>query len=379
MVIMPILVPYFSSLGFSMKNIFELQAVFSFLVLILEVPSGYISDLLGRKYTLVCAALLHGIGYTIFPFATGFWTFVIAEVFLAMAVSLFSGTDISLLYDSLNETKSDHTLSPAKIVGQQLFYKQSGEAIAALFCSFLIANYSLKLPVYFQAIFSWAPLFIAIFLDEPKRQMLSSSKHFDNFKYIYSTLFKDSKILKAIGLNMAMYGVATLLAVWLFQNFWKDQGIDIFYFGLIWAALNFTVGFTGRVAHRIENILGSTRTIILIGLLPIIGYFGMAGNFGYLGVLFCFCFQVSRGLNQVILRDALNKRIEGDLRATANSIISLGVRLIFITLGPLLGHLIDFKGAVSAYCFMGILYIFIFLGILLPFLKHRKSFVSASK
>lgn len=378
MVIMPVIVPYFQSIGLSMKNVFELQSIFSFLVLIFEVPSGYISDLLGRKRTLIAASILHGIGYTIFPFAIGFWSLVIAEVFLALALCLYSGTDISLLYDSLNENEVNKEASQVKVVGQQIFYKQSGEALAALLCSFLMVQYSLKLPVIFQAIFSWLPLFVAVTLVEPLRPKMDKSKHKENFIYIYKVLFKDSKILSAIIYNMMMYGVATLLAVWLFQNYWKDLDIDIFYFGLIWAALNFTVGITGKIAHKIEQLIGSTKVILLIGILPIMGYFGMGINLGNMGIIFCFCFQISRGLNQVILKDALNKRITGDLRATANSVTSLGVRLIFITLGPLLGHIIDIKGPNLAYYFMGTLYIFIFLFILIPFLKHRSLFKTSS-
>lgn len=378
MIIMPILVPYFQGLGLTMKDIFQLQSIFSFLILVFEIPSGYLSDLVGRKYTLVIGSLMHGIGYTIFPFADGFWTLVIAEIFLAIGASLFSGTDISLLYDSIDKDDKTKKNSGTKLVGELLFYKQSGEAIAAIICSIVLIFYTLKAPVYLQSIAAWVPLLICLGLKEPLRKKMSKTKHKQNFIYIYNTLFKDSKILKAIGINMAMYGVATLLAVWLFQNYWTNLKIDLLYFGLIWAALNFTVGIIGKFAHKIEATLGSTNTIILIGLLPIIGYLGMGLSKTFVGIIFCFCFQVSRGLNQVILKDALNKRIGGDLRATSNSIISLIVRLIFIIIGPLLGYMIDFHGENSAYYFMGLLYILIFVGILLPFLSHKDSFTKES-
>ena len=51
MMILPlaVIVPYFQSLGLSMQEVFEVQAVMSAGVLILELPSGYVADLLGRK------------------------------------------------------------------------------------------------------------------------------------------------------------------------------------------------------------------------------------------------------------------------------------------------------------------------------------------
>ena len=42
--------------------------------------------------------------------------------------------------------------------------------------------------------------------------------------------------------------------------------------------------------------------------------------------------------------EALNSRVPGDFRATVNSLVSLGVRAIFIVTGPLLGYALDSLG-----------------------------------
>jgi hypothetical protein len=63
-------------------------------------------------------------------------------------------------------------------------------------------------------------------------------------------------------------------------------------------------------------------------------------------------FQIGRGLTQVVIKDALNTRVPAEWRATANSISSMGVRLSFFVLGPLLGWLIEWYGyptALGAY------------------------------
>ena len=100
MVLMPVIIPYFQSRGLEMENIYQLQAFFGFCLLLFEVPSGYISDLFGRKAVLILATFFHGIGFTLFVFATDFWLLIVAELILAIAISLFSGTDISLIYDA---------------------------------------------------------------------------------------------------------------------------------------------------------------------------------------------------------------------------------------------------------------------------------------
>ena len=42
--------------------------------------------------------------------------------------------------------------------------------------------------------------------------------------------------------------------------------------------------------------------------------------------------------------EALNSRVPGDFRATVNSLVSLGVRAIFIVTGPVLGYALDSLG-----------------------------------
>ena len=61
LILMPIIVPFFKSRGLNLENVYQLQAIFAGVVLVAEVPSGYFSDLMGRKMTLILASALHSI------------------------------------------------------------------------------------------------------------------------------------------------------------------------------------------------------------------------------------------------------------------------------------------------------------------------------
>ena len=64
LVIMPVAVPFFQSKGLSMQEVFSLQALFGLVVLITEVPSGYLADVLGRKNTLVIGTIVGALGHS---------------------------------------------------------------------------------------------------------------------------------------------------------------------------------------------------------------------------------------------------------------------------------------------------------------------------
>ena len=73
MLIMPVVVPFLEGHGLSMGQVLQLQAIFAVSIVVLEVPSGYVSDLLGRKGCLVVAGLLHGVAFTLLASVSSFW------------------------------------------------------------------------------------------------------------------------------------------------------------------------------------------------------------------------------------------------------------------------------------------------------------------
>ena len=70
----------------------------------------------------------------------------------------------------------------------------------------------------------------------------------------------------------------------------------------------------------------------------------MALGAGWIGVIFGFAVQLSRGLSMSLFYEGLNRRVPGDFRATVNSLVSLGVRAVFIVTGPALGYALDSIG-----------------------------------
>jgi len=77
---------------------------------VLEVPSGYASDRLGRKGTLLIAALCGVIAAALQINAQSFEVFALAQLFLGASFALASGTDTALLYEALKaEGRTDET------------------------------------------------------------------------------------------------------------------------------------------------------------------------------------------------------------------------------------------------------------------------------
>lgn len=368
LIVMPVMVPFYRSHGLDMTDVYLLQTIFAVLVVALEVPSGYISDLFGRRRTLIVGAVAYGSAFTLLAISESFVHFVIFEVLIALATSLISGTDVALVYDSLEALGA--RAQGGRVLGRKLFWGQTGETVAALVGGGL-ATISLTLPPLVNACTAWIPLLVALSLVEPPRGKMTGT-HRENAALIGRALFQSGATLRLILANVTVYGMATLLVVWSFQDYWVHLEVPLWLFGGLWAGYNLTVAVTGGAAHHVEARLGPAGVLVIVGLLPILGYAGMAATGpgqAVMGVALGLCFQLTRGL-VVGLRDDLNQRVPTELRATANSIASLGVRLGFAALGPVLGHLVDTRGYGTAYGAFAGLYAVIFLVVCLPLVRR---------
>ena len=91
----------YMSQSLPLEQVIELSAIYYLSVFLLEVPSGYFSDRIGRRYTLLIAAAALIISYVCFIVGSGFGWFAAGQFLLAMGIAMQSGTDTAFHYDSL--------------------------------------------------------------------------------------------------------------------------------------------------------------------------------------------------------------------------------------------------------------------------------------
>jgi hypothetical protein len=91
----------YMSQSLPLEQVIELSAVYYLSVFVLEVPSGYFSDRIGRRSTLLIAAGALIGSYSCFIVGAGFWWFAAGQFLLAAGIAMQSGTDTAFHYDSL--------------------------------------------------------------------------------------------------------------------------------------------------------------------------------------------------------------------------------------------------------------------------------------
>jgi MFS family permease len=375
MVIVPVIVPFFVSKGLSLADIFYLQAVFATSIVLLEAPSGYFADIFGRRNALILGSIAHGLAYLCLNFASDLATLIVFEIMAGAAASLLSGADIALLYDSQKalETEAGQSSEHSNGIAHLGFIRSSAEGLGALVGG-VLALWSFELMVLIQSIAAWVCLLAAVLVVEPPYKGESGSVQGRiQIGAILRHLFRTDPILRHVVLAIPLYSLATFHVAWLMQPYWEAQGVSLAIFGVLWCTQSLTVALANKFGFEIERRYGAIAALAIIGVLPILGHFGMAWLQGWAGIAIGLLLFICRGLNQVILVNALNRRVPSEFRATANSFTSFLFRLSFIITGPLVGYLAETNGLQATLLALGLSSFVLLIVVMLPLMQSVKS------
>ncbi len=366
--IMPVIVLFYKENGLSMQQIFWVQSTYSFTLMFLEIPTGYLADKIGRKKSIMIGAFLGSLGYVMYSLSHGFWDFVIAEVILGVSLSLVSGADSAILFDSLAIARKESRYT--QIEGRITSYGNFGEAFAGIIGG-LLATMSLRMPFYVQIFISLIAIPAAFMLVEPP--LHTPVKKFtikEMGNIIYRAIHKDTK-LKWNTLFSSFIGVSTLAMAWLTQAYFKHIQLPVSMFGITWAGLNLVTGFAALFVWQIDKKYGVRKTVYIFTAALFFCYLFLPFVPWYAGISLLFIFYIARGMATPTLRYYVNIITTSDTRATVMSVRNFLIRFLFAITGPVWGWLVDNYSLNAAILSAGIFYgIFSFIS-LFYFIKHK--------
>ena len=364
MIVIALWVPYLATKGIGMRQFMELQAVFALVILCGEVPSGLLSDLWGRKKTLLLGSALKAISFSLLPLWSSYEGFLIYHLTMGIALSMISGGDVALLYDSHLAAGGEKSGGTA-LLGNQKLAAQIGATVSALLGG-AVVTLSYGHLLWANALLSWIPVLLVLGVTEPPVAPDRARKRPKELKEMLSTTLVRDAATRLVFLNLVASGTAGLVMIWTHQKYWQESGVPLAYFGVLLAGYSLIFGFAGKSAALGSARFGRRPLLAAAGALPVIACFGMASLPGWGGILLGTLGQVGRGLGGVLFLNALNEKISSAFRATVISMANLGTRAAFCLLGPLVGYGIDRWGLPSVLSALGVLFSTAFVFLLLP-------------
>lgn len=375
MLFMPIVVLFYEDNGLEMRHVFILQAIYSVSIVVLEIPSGFLADAMGRKKTIVIGTVLGTLGFATYSFSYGFVGFLIAEIILGIGQSLISGADSALLYDTLLESGKKEKY--IKYEGRLISVGNFSEAIAGILGG-LLATLSLRYPYYAQTLIAAIAVPASILLKEPDTHKKMLTISFKNILQVVKYALHDNKELKWNIIFSSVIGASTLTMAWFVQPYFKLIALPLAFFGLMWTLLNLTVGFSSMFADKIENYFKFKKLLIGITIFIPAGFIFISQINTLWGIAVLFIFYYIRGIATPVLKDYINKLCDSDVRATVLSVRNFVIRIIFAILGPFVGWYTDNFSLQQALLITGIIILALASATLIIHLRQRKKVLASS-
>lgn len=364
--IMPIIILFYEENDLGLKEIFLLKSVYSIVLVSLDIPTGYLADAWGRRNCLISGCIIACGGFIFYSFSFTFWTFFFAEILLGIGQSLVSGADSALLYDTMLHYKQEDEY--LKYEGKVTMVGNFSEAFAGIFGG-LLATSSLRLPFYCQigVAFIGIPAALALKEYNVKTQITNPVK---NILHIIRYSLITNKSLCYDIMFSGIIGAATLTMAWFVQPILMQINMPTGLFGIVWTALNLTVGIAALYSDALNVRLGENRSYSLILIFIVCGYLAVSVCLNYFSLFLLFLFYIVRGFATPILKGYINRQTFSEMRATVLSIRNFIIRLIFAAMAPFIGWLND---AFSLSFALQVTAVIIFIpGLLFLILQWRK-------
>jgi MFS family permease len=334
-------------IGLSLTEILVLQGIFSAATVLLEYPSGYVSDRLGYRTALSIATVIGTAGWGLYTMAGSFGEVLAAEILLGTALSFISGSDSALLFETLLAEGREGRY--ARYEGRMNGFSQTGEALGALFAGVMYA--AMPLLPFFLQIGVWVAAFSVVrtMKEPPRETAVIAHGHLMEALRITRYAFLENRRLRAIILLNTLLGIASFYPVWLIQPYMREHGVPLAWFGPAWAGANLMVAIFALASHRVHAALGDRNGILLFCALILAGYAGLGLVGGTFGFLFYYLLTGMRGLRGPMFLHYTQKESRSGNRASILSLQSLAFRIAFIITGPLVGRMADRMGVQQTF------------------------------
>lgn len=302
-----------------------------------EVPTGIISDIIGRKKTVIFGALASCACVILYALAGNFWMLALGALMQGISRSFYSGNNDALLHDTLKESGKEHKYH--EYLGRTSAMFQVALAIAAAIGSIMAAN-SFTLVMWASVLPQLIALILAFQLVEPSVVSARNTNIYGHLRESLDEFRKNYKLRLLTTASVLRFGLGEstfFLRSTFINGLWPLWAIGISYsFSHIGGALSYY--YSGRVIdkHKPLRVLNFeilfNRTINFVALL-----FPTVVSPALMSMS-----SLTYGVGSVAMNALLQREFTQNQRATMSSLASFAGSIAFGFFAWVMGTIADY-------------------------------------
>lgn len=347
----------FLDLGLKLEQYAILNVIWAVTILLFEIPSGALADVIGRRWMVIVAAALMVGEMFVFAFApVGVWLFpllVINRVLSGMAEACASGADEALAYDSLPDEGREErwrgvlaTLMKwssggffiAMTVGALAFDRQFIEVAARLVGWGGPVGLTTRWPVYLTLATSVPALICALAMREPPSSGKPETAQpplgnaIANILEAARFVFRDPRV-RLLLLSAMLFDSLVRLFLTFGSNYYRLIEIPEFvngFLGSFYALLGFlAAGLARRMGARFSPV----QAFSLVAVLIFTGLLGLCFGTPQWGVWVVIPLGLSMPILSFYVSSYLNEWTDSKIRATVLSFRGMALNVGYAAVG----------------------------------------------
>ncbi|MEP1766840.1 MAG: MFS transporter [Sulfitobacter sp.] len=308
-----------------------LYSVYDIATMVLEVPSGYFSDKIGRRFTLLLSTLSYLIGCLALAGGDSFYVFAVGQCLIGAGAALKSGTDSSLLFEALEATGRSDEIEHQEVRAWR--FSLTGFALSAI-AGGAMSLWSPQLPFYATALSFACAALMVLRMAEPPRNAAQSDQLPAQIAALKSA-FVNPVLVWLFGLSVLMYGFSHLPFVFgqpFILGALESLGMASdapLVSGAVTSCMMLVSALASQVALSMRRLMGLPLLLLSAFGLQIAIIAALASSASAILIAVLLLRHVPNSLAHPFILARIHPLLETNTRATYLSLRSLGGKLLF--------------------------------------------------
>jgi MFS family permease len=361
----PFLILFFLEVGqLSLFQVGILISIREIIIYIVEIPSGVIADMYGKKFQLVLCFIFYILSFGVFflgGFVPAFWVFILAMGLFGVGEAFRSGTHKAMIMQFLDV---ENIVEPkSEVYGKTRSMSLIGSTLMSLISIVLILvlegayHYLFLIAIIPYGIDLLMILTYPNYMNQKKASTFKLKQflkeNWDSLKYVLTRRRVRSFVLDASAFQAGFKSikdyiqpliVTASLGFVVFSQLDAEENEKV-YIGLIYAVIYIISAYTTRNAYRLESKVNKIKAInlawLFMGLVSILlGWFTQSILVIFLAFIIMY---VILNLRRPIMVQEIGDVTEEGRRASALSIQAQMTSLLLVIFAPLIGLLADYS------------------------------------
>ena len=365
----PVFAVIYLDFGMTLEQFAILNSVWAATIIIAEVPSGALSDLIGRQKLLITAGALMVAEMVLWAFAPAgnltllFWILALNRILSGLAEAAASGSDEALAYDSLDQAGKKEewprvlqavsrwqsiAFIVALIVGGLIYDAKAMSTLLGWFGyqAELTPETTMRWPLYLNLLTAVGTLLVTAMMTEPGSHASNEGKP-TTVSAAFSQTWKVARWIMATPFAFVVIAAAAALdsSIRMFitmnSEYHRIIGFPAVAFGFIGAVTALNNYFVAGWARRMTEQNSPEKNFAIIATVVMTGFIGISFFVPYAGVIFTWMLFAGIVMTGFCTSHYLNQEADQSIRATVLSFKGLALNLGYGLLGLLYAGLVQ--------------------------------------